>query len=99
MTRPSRRLLTVRLAGPSSPLSVEWSADGTIVYAALGGGRPARTVEVAPDVLADYDAAGALVGFEVLGADRPRPLLLPSRDPSRARRPPTERWSLVVVVT
>jgi uncharacterized protein YuzE len=30
-----------------------------------------RTEEVEEGVLADYDRRGALVGFELLGADRP----------------------------
>ncbi len=65
------------MASPAIQLSFECSIsacdDGTLeaVYLQVAQGQAERTVEVIQDILmADYDAAGHLLGFELLAPVR-----------------------------
>ena len=84
----------VEIKGPTKPLAIRWSNDGPIIYVVVSNAEVARTREVADDVLADYDSDGALVGFEVLGAGRPREVEIPIRL-GTAEETKSEKWELV----
>ena len=53
------------------PLAVEFAPHGSAVYLRLSDEQAVRTVEIEDGALADYDADGALVGFEIVGLDGP----------------------------
>ncbi len=63
----------IRLAIDSSvpPLAIEFAPHGAAVYLRLSDEHAVRTVEVEQGALADYDADGALVGFEFLHLEHP----------------------------
>jgi uncharacterized protein YuzE len=69
-------------------ISVSTRDDGTIeaAYIKLADGKVAKTTEISQDVaLADYDAAGNLLGIEILAPvklSQITPLVEPPRRPS-----------------
>ena len=66
---PKRRKRKTDRTEPSHPLAIEIEKAGstTVMYVRVDAAKVATTKEVEEDVLADYDANGRLVGFEVIG--------------------------------
>lgn len=67
MGTPAR--IVVHSSAP--PLAMEFAPGGSAVYLRLSEGPAVRTVQVEDGAMADYDADGALVGFEFLGLGDP----------------------------
>lgn len=57
-------------------MRLTYDPEADALYLKLGTARIARTEEVAPSVMLDLDAAGDIVGVEVLGVSR-----LPGAEP------------------
>ena len=66
---PKRRKKKTDRIDPSPPLAIEIERAGctTVMYVRVDPAKVVATREVEEDVLADYDANGRLVGFEVIG--------------------------------
>ena len=64
----------VRIAvhGRHPPLALEFHPRSSAVYVRLSDEAASRTVEIEAGALADYDAAGDLVGLELLDLDDPK---------------------------
>ena len=63
--------IRLSIDGPRPPLALEFAPGGGAVYVRLSDRSVQRTVEVETGALADYDATGEVVGFELLDLDRP----------------------------
>ena len=63
----------IRIVVDSSapPLAMEFAPHGSAVYLRLSDEVAVRTTEIEDGAVADYDADGALVGFEILGLEDP----------------------------
>jgi hypothetical protein len=59
-------LLSVNLLGPRPPVWIDLDLEHHVAYVRVRKNKPKRTIEHAPGVLLDVDAAGRLVGLEVL---------------------------------
>ena len=59
-------LLRVNLRGPKPPVEIDLDLEHHVAYVRVRKNKPKRTIEHAPGVLLDVDAAGRLVGLEVL---------------------------------
>ena len=93
--RSTREAFRFLVCGPRPPLAVTWSDVGSVVYVKVKAGKVKRTHEVEEDVVADYDANGDLLGFEIIGAMADRPLRVPGRWTSTAERArPADQWVL-----
>ncbi|MCE9636023.1 MAG: DUF2283 domain-containing protein [Planctomycetes bacterium] len=60
--------LRLHMYGPTKPLGIEFGEAGACIYVIVSRNPVTRTKEIQPEVVADYDKDGRLVGFEVIGA-------------------------------
>lgn len=97
---PSKRarqaILALQLIGPKRPMAVRWSGDGPVIHVQITDVAITRTVELEEGLIADYDAAGDLVAFEVVSpprADFQFQVPMKLGKPSAQRK--TETWELV----
>ena len=69
MPRRQSKNLKIDIKAPTPPLGIELGRCGstTVMYVRVSDGKIVITKELEEDVLADYDANGRLVGFEVVG--------------------------------
>ena len=63
--------MRIAVRGENPPLAMEFDPRGRAAYLRLSNEAASRTVEIEEGVLADYDGSGSLIGFELLGLDRP----------------------------
>jgi hypothetical protein len=59
-------LLSINILGPRPPVRMDLDLEHHVAYVRVRRNKPKRTIEHAPGVLLDVDAAGRLVGLEVL---------------------------------
>ena len=71
MTRPMGTPTRIVVDSSAPPLAMEFAPGGAAVYLRLSEHEAVRTAQVAEQVLADYDAQDALVGFEFLNLESP----------------------------
>ena len=55
------------ITGDLAPLSIHFDETNTVMYVRVSHNAIESTRELPDDVLADYDAEGDLVGFEIIG--------------------------------
>ena len=66
------RKVQLEIQGPRPPLGLEFDRTGTAIYIRVSTNETKSTREIEPGLLADYYAAGGLVGFEVIGLEKTR---------------------------
>ncbi len=60
------------ITGDLAPLSIHFDETNTVMYVRVSHNPIEFTRELPDDVLADYDAKGNLVGFEIIGYQKGR---------------------------
>ena len=55
-----------------SGVKVTWDKKLDVAYIRLRRARVAKTVKLRPEILADYDSAGRIVGIELLSTSETR---------------------------
>ncbi len=63
--------IRIRVHSSAPPLAMEFAPRGSAVYLRLSDELAVRTTEIEDGAVADYDADGSLVGFEILGLEDP----------------------------
>ena len=51
-------------------MKASYDPKADAVYLGFGAGKPARTEEVRPGVVFDFDESGRIIGIEILDASR-----------------------------
>ena len=69
--------MNLEIKGARRPLGIEFDETGTAFYVRIREGRSVVTRAVGDEVLADYDAKGKLLGFEVIGMTDERTATIP----------------------
>lgn len=78
-SKARKRILQMNLEikGARRPLGIEFDETGAAFYVRIREGRSVVTRSVGDEVLADYDARGKLLGFEVIGLTDERAATIP----------------------